>query len=217
MFLILCWEVYTIWLPVYPSVVAIHTTSSTLYLALSTISTAYNYWLPSTICGTWLFSTISSMIKSTSTAFGSWLSSTVSTLVGSDGASTQHHSSVATYSMCSVPLLYHLCNATIKSLPHEDRPVSAMARAAAIDLATAAERNARLRLISFDLDNCEIEIKALELSLKFAPFQRSNVQMVEEISTRAPGLLSHSLGDYIAHSWGSVGAVRSVTGALNNL
>jgi len=109
MFLISCWELCTIWLPVYPYVVAIHTTSSTPYLALSTIFTTYDYWLSSTICGTWLFSTIPTMIKSTSTAFGSWLSSTVSTLVGSGGASIQHLSSLATCSMCSVPLLYHLC------------------------------------------------------------------------------------------------------------
>jgi len=54
------------------------------------------------------------------------------------------------------------------------------------------------------------------VSLKFAPFQRFNVQMVEEFSTRAPGLFSQSLGDYIAHSSGSVGVARIVTGALKN-
>lgn len=218
-FLILCQEVCTIWLPIYPYVVAIHTTFSTLDLALSTIFTTYDYWLSSTIGGTWLFSTIPTMIKSTSTASGSWLSSTVSTLVGSGGASIQHLSSVVTYSMCFVPLLYHLCNATTKPLPYKDRPVSAMARAAAIDFATVAERNARLRLISFNLEMGEIEIEALEMTLKvaqFAQFQRLHVQKLEGFSTRASGLLSHSLGDYVSHSSASIDIVTSVTGNLKN-
>lgn len=178
--------------------VAIHTTSTTLYLALSTILTTYDHWLSSTICGTWLFSTIPTMIKSTSIASGSWLSSTVSTLVGLGGVSIQHLSSVVTYSICSVSLLYHLCNATTKPLPYKDRPVSAMARAAAIDFATATERNARLRLISFNLEMGETEIYALEMTLKvaqFAQFQRVHVRKEEEFSTRASDLLSHSLRD----------------------
>jgi len=74
-----------------------------------------------------------------------------------------------------------------------------MARAAAIDFGTAAERNAKLRFISFNLDNCEIEIKALEMSLKFAPFQQFNVQKVEEIFQLVPRDHCHTVWEIILH------------------
>ena len=94
-----------------------------------------------------------------------------------------------------------------------------MARAAAIDFATATERNARLRLISFNLEMGETEIYALEMTLRvaqFAQFQRVHVRKVEEFSTRASELWSHSLRDYISHSSASIDIVTSVTGNLKN-